>query len=121
MVGATAERRQRLDAEESAAPIDDLDVDAVRGSVWKRDAVPMGFLGATTKRAEKIVAKARAASLDDEEIVRIRKESELMVAGSGWGAVVEATAKQEAAIVKAAWEGLSRRGGDRACPRRVGS
>ena len=105
MVGATAERRQRLDAEESAARIGDLDVDAVRSSVWKRDAVPRGFLGATTKRAEKIVAKARAAaSLDDEEIVRIRKESELMVAGSGWGAVVEATAKQEAAIVKAAWE-----------------
>ena len=104
VVGATAERRQRLDAEESAARIGDLDVDAVRSSVWKRDAVPRGFLGATTKRAEKIVAKARAASLDDEEIVRIRKESELMVAGSGWGAVVEATAKQEAAIVKAAWE-----------------
>ena len=111
VVEATAARRKRKDAAESSARDAGLDVEAVYENAVTRDVDPIDFLAwATAKQEEEIEAAARAVLLDDEEITRIRKESALQEAGSGWGAVVEATAarrtRKEAAESAAGAAGL---------------
>ena len=106
VIQATAERRQRLDAAESAARNVGLDVSTVYASGWKRDEDGVEFLErATAKREAEIVGAAREVWLDDAAIGRFYQEAESRKAGCGWGGVVDGTAerrRQKAAAESAA-------------------
>ena len=90
----TAERRLRMDEAELSAQNLGLDLSAVWGSVQDRDDPLEFFEREVSRRQQEIVAAAQAVFLDDEEVARVRNEAGLKDPGSGWRAVVDATAER---------------------------
>ena len=95
VVEATAARRKRTATAESAAGNVGLNIDAIYANAREQDEDPLDFVErVTAAREAEVESAARAVLLDDDRIVQIRDGAEAKKAGSGWRALVEATAER---------------------------
>ena len=102
-VGATVERHQRKTAESAARDVG-VEVADVYAEAGRRGENTVDcLLRETAKRKAELKAAAREVFLDDEAIEGIRNDAESRQAGSGWGAVVEATAERSGRKATAEW------------------
>ena len=92
---ATDARVEQRSKVENLARAVGVDVDAVlaAGSTRKVDSLTALKL-ATTKRQDEIRAAAHDNGIDDDAISHIQREAERKSRGSGWSAVVQATADE---------------------------